>query len=1388
MVFAIVLCANVVFCNEIGDKKLNFLQNKGQWDKIILYKTSLNNSTIFLHSSSITIDLYDRQIPFCNHKEGKKKHKDCDKENEIIFHHAIQMQLINSLSPKIIASKKSKTYNNYYIGNDPSFWAEDVHYFADILYKGIYNDIDWRIYSKEDNLKHDFIIHKNGRVEDIYIRYKGVDKLKIEKGNLIIKTSIRDIVELKPVAYQIIDGEKVNIEVLFSLEKDIISYKVFSYDRNYDLIIDPELIFSSYTGSSADNWGFTATHDRLGNVYLGGIVASLGYPTTLGAYQTTFSGGGWDVSISKFNKTGTELLFSTYLGGQSAEMPHSLIVNEFDELVVFGTTGSGNFPTTENAFQRTFAQGDSISLYGAIIFRQGCDMFVSKFNSSGTNLIASTYIGGSGNDGINFKNRYNAGNIMYNGNDSLYSNYGDGARGELITDDRNNIYVGSCSFSQDFPTTPNAFQPLSAGKQEGVVFKLDYSLSTLLFSSFLGGENDDAIYSIDTDKDYNLYVTGGTSSHNFPTTLNSFSPSFNGGKTDGFVALISYEGNHLLSSTFFGTSSNDQSFFVRVDKNNNPHIYGQTFTQGTNLIYNAAYSSPNSGQFIAKFSPNLSQRLWSTKFGSQNGMPNISPSAFAVDICNRIYAAGWGGFGNLVTSNMPTTSNAFQTSTDGRDFYIIALDENASSLQYATFMGANSIGDHVDGGTSRFDRYGNIYQAACAGCEGNQGFPTFPDSVVGPTNNSSNCNAAIFVYNINNDFPVSEFSSPNVGCLPLEINFENTSRGEEFLWNFGDGTTSNDENPSHIYTNAGLYEVELISYMPNGCITSDTMTKTILVLSDTSFSLPQIMACPNVPTQIGIAPLMDTSVTFTWNPSSLVSDPSISNPFIITSQNTNMQLIVSSSNCKDTIWQMVRINFLSLNVPDTINTCNSPEEFSISDQYDAYIFSLDRNFNNRLNEDSLQNSISLFLEQSHYLYVKTYKDGCFGMDSIWINFTGMILNLDITNPLCYNSQDGSVKAIPIGGTSPYIYYLNDEASSSNTINNLTDGTYSIIVQDNNGCRTKKEFTISSPEPLTFTATKKDNPCQGVEIGQIIINPQGGISPYHILWDDNTTSFTKDNLPSGVYSFTIIDNNACQKRDSIEIITKSILTTSIIKEDVNCLESCQGTITINPSGGESPYAFSWSNNNEGSIARNLCKGTYYVRTMDKNGCFKDDTIEIINHDLFNTFEVSASANEIFDGEVIFLNATYITNMTYLWSPSKYINNPNSYSTTAMPMEDMVYHVIVTDNRGCKREDSIFIKVNVVDCSLNNIFVPNVFTPNGDGKNDKLLIYGENIKRITFIIFNRWGEEVFRTNNSKEGWDGNYKGEAAPAGVYYYRLEVECLANRSLKHKGDITLIR
>src|SRR5690606_30188264 len=200
--------------------------------------------------------------------------------------------------------------------------------------------------------------------------------------------------------------------------------------------------------------------------------------------------------------------------------------------------------------------------------------------------------------------------------------------------------------------------------------------------------------------DNSVYFAGGTTSTLMPTTAGAYQQSKLNG-VDGYIGHVSADGSQLLACTYNGTNSFDQNYFVQLDTEGFVYVIGQTL--GSYPISNGVYSNPNSGQYIQKFSPDLTTSIWSTRVGSGSGEIDISPSAFLVTTCGQIYLSGWGGtINNSGSLNvLPTTSNAFQTSTDGNDFYLMVLEADASELVYGTFFGGSQSAEHVDGGTSR---------------------------------------------------------------------------------------------------------------------------------------------------------------------------------------------------------------------------------------------------------------------------------------------------------------------------------------------------------------------------------------------------------------------------------------------------------------------------------------------------------------------------------------------------------------------------------------------------------------------------------------------------------------------------------------------------------------
>ncbi|MDR1726272.1 MAG: gliding motility-associated C-terminal domain-containing protein [Bacteroidales bacterium] len=1397
-VFAISIC----FCQN-----LRFEQNIGQWDEHVLFQAKAQNTTIFITKDGITFLVNSDKH---NH-DHEQTNSDKEIEKTLVQYHAFKLTIKGKeQNSQIIPQNEMQGYSNYFIGNDKTKWKSGVKSYSDIIFKDVYKGIDWRIYSNDGNFKHDFILHPGANVEDILLEYENVSNLWLQDNNLVLSTACGDIVEHKPLAYQKIKGEKIDLEAKFILNNNKVSYQINNYDKDVDLILDPVLVFSTYSGSTADNWGFTATYDDKGYLYAGGISEGYtGYPTTYGAFQTV-NNGNWDATITKFSANGTNLIYSTYIGGSKADLPSSLYVNSFGELLILGVTGSNDFPTI-NAYQSLFAGGSSVS-YMNFNLSQGTDIFVCKLSANGTQLLSSTYVGGTSNDGLNYRNNY----YVYGNPNTLYYNYGDGIRGELITDDKNNVYVGSCTFSLDFPTA-NAFQPTSKGNLEGVVFKLDNNLQSMLFSSYLGGIGDDAIYSVDVDSTYRLYVTGGTMSYDFPVTQSAFQKQHKGGYVDCFLSLISYDGSQLLASTYYGSEFYDQSYFIRTDKNNYPHIFGQTKANGSQMIYGNVLQEPGGGQVIAKFSPLLDSLIWSGVFSGTNRDVNISPTAFGVDKCGRIYISGWGRHFkyNVGTSStfgtygMSVTSDAYSINTDGQDFYIASFNTDPLTLNYGTFLGENNnslyIGnDHVDGGTSRFDKFGNLYQAACASCGGSQSFPVLPANAWSNNNGSSNCNLAAIKFSVHNDYAVANFDLTPVQCMNYYVQFTNNSRGDNFQWFFGDGTVSTDRDPSHTYSQPGIYEVTLVAQKNNACLEFDTAKHTVVILGNSKDTLPTLYTCPNIPIQIGLMLNTPEDITCHWIPTTGLTNPNISDPYATIYGDTTYYLIISSNGCSDTLVQMIKLTDIATNAPDTIHICSYPQEIIIPelDNYST-IASWDREFSDTIGviqDISQSTTINISTFESRYLYFMQWAGACEGRDSTWIDYQGISIDLQVTANTCPNSSDGEASLTisnikdtvicnffnPISQTDTSIIILNDTLFK---ITNYEIGNYTISFEISDSCNTILNFTITEDSVFNVEHSYQNNPCAMAKAGQINLHITGGKTPYNISWSNGETTDTIKNLPIGDYIYIVSDAKGCIISDTVHIIVDDSIILSINHTDNNCIEGCSAEATVEISGGLTPYHYLWNNGNDTPVANNLCVGNYTVTVTDSAGCVATQNVNIGYNYIYTGVNATASDYLVYDGQtIILLSQPQIDGVTYQWTPTTGLSSPNHNITFATMYATTTFYILISDGHDCLLLDSVTINVDRVVCDKPNIHIPNVFTPNDDGKNDILYVTGEYIRKIKFMIFDRWGEKVFETTNINEGWDGRFRGQMCQNGVYFYRLEVECEAERTYSTSGDITLIR
>lgn len=813
-----------------------FVPNKGQWgeDDPSIARAEIPNGMMYLLRDRIRI--YQTN-PNDAHKKHLAHHYQHHKDSQFLIRHEVFDIFFGPENNNPIPQNHLEFQNpipvvhNYFFGKEPKNWIPQLTPFNTVIIKEVYSNIDVKFYFNDNQIEFDWILKPRANPKQIKIKFSNpLHGNILSTGNLKINTTYHHLEIKKPIAYYRTSTQK-NKPISCKYQKNSAveySLNINKYDTTQPIVIDPILVFSTYSGSKGDNFGFTATYDTAGCLYAGGIVdaETRPYPVTTGAFQTVYGGSGagsepvylaCDVSISKYSPDGTKLLYATYLGGSDDEYPHSLFVDPQNNLLVLGTTLSNNFPIHRDSNVQNSNKG-------------GYDIFISKLSNNGSQLLAGTYIGGNNSDG--FQDEFAGSPLIYN--------YADNYRGDITTDNKGNIYIATCTRSTNFPTTTNAYQRTSQGSTDAVVLSLTPNLSKFRWSTLLGGIDDDAAYSIKIDDSAHVYVGGGTYSVNFPMLGNSYKKSLSFGNVDGFIVRMRQNDGLYQQGTFFGTDVYDQIYFIDLDPNGKVFFTGQT--EGIINRSAGTYGKNNTSQFIGRFNKNLDQLELITTFGNRTtNSPELSPSAFMVDNCHNIYFSGWGsniGAGNAgTTSGLPTTNDAHQRVTDNNDFYLIVLGKDAKSLKYASFFGGNRSDDHVDGGTSRFDNRGIIYQSVCASCPDNppglNDFPTSPANVAFKNNVSVRCSNASFKLDFRLGYSIdAQFqASPRVTCFNSPISFKpiRNFAGATYIWDFGDGDTSHKFNPTHTYKTTGKFIVKLLVIDSNSCNAKATQIDSVSV-------------------------------------------------------------------------------------------------------------------------------------------------------------------------------------------------------------------------------------------------------------------------------------------------------------------------------------------------------------------------------------------------------------------------------------------------------------------------------------------------------------------------------------------------------------------------------
>ena len=421
-----------------------------------------------------------------------------------------------------------------------------------------------------------------------------------------------------------------------------------------------------------------------------------------------------------------------------------------------------------------------------------------------------------------------------------------------------------------------------------------------------------------------------------------------------------------------------------------------------------------------------------------------------------------------------------------------------------------------------------------------------------------------------------------------------------------------------------------------------------------------------------------------------------------------------------------------------------------------------------------------------YTLTATDANSCTVAKSVSITEPPVISFADThTNALCANDSDGAINVNVSGGTPGYKYQWSN-GSQAPTASNLAAGTYSLTIQDANGCfATLNSITVSQPLAITASVVTTNVECFGGSSGSATVTTTGGTSPYQFHWNNNSSVDYLANLTNGNYTLTITDANGCTQTAQATIGTVPPMALTGLGNPVPCT-SAFGDIVLTVADGTSPYTYHWSNGDRTQDLSHVHPGDYSVTVKDANGCVTDTTFKIVD---LNTFSVKAWGGGVIKlGDTInlFSQATGSNQTSYNWSPSYGIACSSCENTISQPGESTLFTVVATDTNGCEAQDTV--SVDVISDHL--LFIPNAFTPNGDGHNDYFQIYGklDAIKKIDFEVFDRWGEKVYEADATDFKWDGLYKGEKLPMAVYVYVMRTSMLDDTEQEYKGSITLLR
>jgi hypothetical protein len=640
---------------------MSFEANRGQYDSQVKFLSRGGGYNLFLTSTEAVL-VTGNSRPAPQNKGLKDRRETLANPHRAKDSVPVRMKLVGGNSrPRVTGLAELPGKTNYFNGSDPRKWQANIANYGKVKYSSVYPGVDIIYYGNQQQLEYDILVSPGADPKLVKFDFQGAQRIRVDKnGDLVLTTNEGELRQLKPNSYQIVDGVKRAIVASYVLnENNQVGFRVGDYDKSRQLVIDPILAYSTYLGGGYNDGGRSVAVDANGSAYVLGYTTSVDFPTA-NSLQTA-NAGSYDVFVTKLNPQGTQLVYSSYLGGANDDSGAGIAVDATGNVYLTGSTQSADFPTTVNAYDRTCGTDGNCDANG---YGPTTDAFVAKLNPTGSALVYSTYLGG----------------------DTWDSGVGIGVDGN------DNAYVAGRTASANFPTA-SPLQAANGGGNEVFLTRLAANGATLVYSTYLGGTGDDYCSGVAVETSGAAYLTGFTSSGNFPVA-NALQSTYSGAPfADAFVSKLVFEVNpgtglpelRLDYSTYLGGTGDDVAKGIAVNSSGDVFIAGMT--ESTDFPVANPYQATKGADrdaFVSKLVSTIDQGtglpVLSLTYSTYLGGDGYDEAyGISVNASGDAYLTGY-----TWSSNFPTVNSLRSDPVSG--VMIAKLNATGSALLYSTYL------------------------------------------------------------------------------------------------------------------------------------------------------------------------------------------------------------------------------------------------------------------------------------------------------------------------------------------------------------------------------------------------------------------------------------------------------------------------------------------------------------------------------------------------------------------------------------------------------------------------------------------------------------------------------------------------------------------------------